>query len=290
MELVEYLLQRHTQGTTNRYVRDIKIYKKEVGETQAKTANYQDILDYVGKLRKQYQNAETVKCTLQGIKKYYNYLLHTGQRKDHPCRNLHLKDKRNNDIQIQDLFTEKELELLLKRNERYSYMKVKNEILISLLIYQGLTVGELISLELEHINLEEGTIYIKETTKTNARTLKLRSKQIMKIHNYINTERLEIADKYKTESNKLLLNHRGQAENGHGFKRLFEQHKEQFPNKILHAKTIRQSVIANLLKKGNDLRVVQSFAGHKYPSSTERYRQTGIKELQANVEKYHPLS
>jgi integrase/recombinase XerD len=33
----------------------------------------------------------------------------------------------------------------------------------------------------------------------------------------------------------------------------------------LNAKTIRQSVIANLLKEGKDLRVVQVFAGHKKP-------------------------
>jgi integrase/recombinase XerD len=33
------------------------------------------------------------------------------------------------------------------------------------------------------------------------------------------------------------------------------------------------SVIANLLKQGKDLRLVQASAGHRYPSSTENYRQ-----------------
>jgi integrase/recombinase XerD len=31
------------------------------------------------------------------------------------------------------------------------------------------------------------------------------------------------------------------------------------------------------------------FAGHEYQSATERYRQTGIEELKAGIEKYHPL-
>jgi len=48
-------------------------------------------------------------------------------------------------------------------------------------------------------------------------------------------------------------------------------------------------VIAKLLKSGHDLRLVQTFAGHKNPSATEKYRQTGIEELKAGIEKYHPL-
>jgi YD repeat-containing protein len=52
---------------------------------------------------------------------------------------------------------------------------------------------------------------------------------------------------------------------------------------------ITLSVIVNLLKSGHDLRLVQTFAGHKYPSATEKYRQTGIGELKAGIEKYYPL-
>jgi hypothetical protein len=35
--------------------------------------------------------------------------------------------------------------------------------------------------------------------------------------------------------------------------------------------------------------LVQIFAGHKFPNSTEKYRQTGIEELKAGIEKYHQL-
>lgn len=57
----------------------------------------------------------------------------------------------------------------------------------------------------------------------------------------------------------------------------------------MNARTIRQSVITNMLKEGKDLRVVQVFAGHKKISSTEKYRQSGLEELQRAIEKYHPL-
>ncbi len=35
--------------------------------------------------------------------------------------------------------------------------------------------------------------------------------------------------------------------------------------------------------------VVQVFASHKNPSSTERCQQTGLEELKAAIMKYHPL-
>lgn len=62
-----------------------------------------------------------------------------------------------------------------------------------------------------------------------------------------------------------------------------------FTPRKLNALTIRQSVITNLLKQNHDLRVVQVFAGHKYPSATEKYKQAQLEELKKQIQKYHPL-
>ncbi|MDD4673691.1 MAG: hypothetical protein PHI03_12220 [Bacteroidales bacterium] len=51
---------------------------------------------------------------------------------------------------------------------------------------------------------------------------------------------------------------------------------------------IRVSVITSWLQHYN-LREVQYMAGHKYVSSTERYRTDNLKDLQKELEKYHPL-
>lgn len=284
--LQEYLHQRHTLGTASRYLRDIQNYLKETTPQKANTATYNDIMDYIGRLRQKYSNPGTIKCTLHGIKKYYYWLNHTGQRKDHPCRDLQLRDKTSRDVQIQDLFKPEELELLMERKERYKDVKIKNQVIISLLIYQGLTRNDIVRLTIGDINLEEGSIYIKADTKTNSRTLKLKPNQIMLFHKYIT----EIRPILKTiETDSLILTKTGTPEKGEGISYLLETSKHLFPERNLNGKTIRQSVIANLLKQGNDLRLVQVFAGHKCPGSTEKYRQTGIEELKAGINKYHPL-
>ncbi len=108
----------------------------------------------------------------------------------------------------------------------------------------------------------------------------------MLFHEYIHQLRTKLL---KTEPEYLLINLRGHRENGEGIMYLVETFKPLFPERNLNAQTIRQSVLANLLKAGKDLRVVQAFAGHRKPGTTEKYRQTGLEELRSVIAKYHPL-
>ncbi|WP_199223371.1 tyrosine-type recombinase/integrase [Brumimicrobium oceani] len=284
MKLEDYLNKRHTKGTADRYLRDIQIYQK--ANPNHKTATYSDIMDYIGKLREQYKNPQSVRTILYSLKKYYSFLVAADLRQDHPCKFINLKDKQNRNIQLQDLFTSDELEQLLDRKERYINLKTKNQVVLSLLIYQGLTTGELTRIELKDLDLEKAEIYIKSSSKLNSRTLKLKSKQILIFHKYITEVRPKII---KRKSNILIINKLGNPETGEQISYLVGTFKHLFLDRNLNPKTIRQSVITNLLKSGNDLRVVQVFSGHKYPSATEKYKQTNVEELKKEVQKYHPL-
>jgi len=136
------------------------------------------------------------------------------------------------------------------------------------------------------LNLEQATIYIKGETTLNARTLELHPKQIMLINKYLNEERTVLN---KSNSTQLILTRRYQPERGCGINNVVKVYKHLFKDKTLTPLAIRQSVIANLLKAGKDIRVVQVFAGHRSPMTTERYQQTGLEELTAAVMKFHPL-
>ena len=108
----------------------------------------------------------------------------------------------------------------------------------------------------------------------------------MLFYRYIHGIRPEIQ---KEETEKLILNIRGKAIKADDINYLVKTFRDLFPDRKLNAQTIRQGVIANLLKDGKDLRVVQVFEGHKNPGSTEKYRQTGLEKLKAEVQKNHPL-
>ena len=276
----QYLNENYSPGTAKRYLFALKRYLSKSGN---KTATYSQIMDYLGWLRK---HQTSVRVDLHAIKSYYNYLVKTGQRADNPAQSIRLRDQTSRDIQLQDLFTPEELERLLNREERYPILKHRNKIIISLLIYQGLQTGEIKRLELSDLDLEAGTIEIKASRKSNGRVLKLRANQVYWLINYIEKDRKELL---KAETNRLVISKIGKEESGEGISYLVHTMQYLYPNKELTPKTIRQSVIANLLKSGQDLRLVQVYAGHKYPSSTERYRQNDVEELKDEVLKYHPL-
>lgn len=291
-----YLLKEHTPPTVKIYLRDIKVYLDYMTEEKATVASYQDIMQYVDYLRKQYQNPRTINRMLYGVKAWYHWLIHTGKRDDHPCRYLSLKDAKGQDIQLQDLFTSTELEQLMERKERYESVRIRNQVAISLLIYQGLRLTEVEQLSVQNIDLEAGTVYSKGMAKTLPRTLKMKPHQIMLFYKYIHEIRPELLKRNTdlstgalAQEDQLILNIRGKTMSADSINYLIETFKNHFPDRKLNAKTIRQSVIANLLKEGKDLRVVQVFAGHKNPSSTEKYRQTGLEELRAAIQKHHPL-
>ena len=281
MSLQEYLQQRHAGGTVKRYLREIRLFFASVENPE--TAGYQQVMDYIGELRRGGLDANPPLCA---IKQYYSYLVAEGIRGDHPAKSIRLRDKRKKDIQLQDLFKAEELALLLDRKERYPVLRNRNQIIISLLIWQGLTNGEVKNLEVGDIHLEAGTVYIKAQRKTGARTLKLQPRQVYWLMHYIGEDRPRLL---KVQTQKLIISKLGTEENGEGIGYIIETCRHLFPDRKLNAKTIRQSVITNLLKEGKDLRLVQAFAGHKYPSTTEKYKQTHIEHLKQQVLKYHPL-
>lgn len=286
MNLPHYLQKHYTPDTAKVYLYEINNY---LGNCPgAATAVYQDVAGYIGALRTRYSNPSTLNRIVCSLKAYYAYLCDSGQREDNPAKSIRLRDQRSRDIQLQDLFTREELEALLYRPERYNNLASRNKVLMSLLIYQALYPVEMETLRVGDINLEAGTVHIKATARTNGRELALKPNQILLFYQYIQEARAKLLG--AGSSDVLLIGHRGQPMPAEDItKHVKRMGKGLYPGRTVNAQTIRQSVIAHFLKQGHDLSVVQGFAGHKYPSTTERYRQNEIETLKAAVQKYHPF-
>ncbi|MCF6405533.1 tyrosine-type recombinase/integrase [Chitinophaga filiformis] len=286
MTLEQYLQQQYTPSTAASYAREISIFLS--GYPEASTAVYKDLMGYIGVLRHHYRNSHTLNRIVSSIKVYYDYLCYTGQRSDHPARGIKLRDRRSRDIQLQDLFSSTELEQLLERKERFNALALRNKVLMSLLIYQGLQVGELAALRVQDVFLESGSVYIQCTAVTNSRTLALKPLQVGWFSSYLQEVRPVLLA--GQESELLIIGQRGNGMAREDIsKHVKRSYAGMFRGREVSAQRIRQSVIANLFKQGHDIGVVQQFAGHKYPSSTERYRQDDVGRLQAAIELYHPV-
>ena len=292
----QYLQKKYSKSTLKSNLYNIKRFT-DYYQSKAPKATYKDVLNYIEHLRKNYDlHPKTLRHCLYGVKIYFNYLLETGKRKDHPCSELFLKDKVSKEIQVDNLYSSETLERFFESYQikRKIYLLNRNKIIISLLIYQALTVRAITALEVQNIDLDKGEIFIngkQEITSKSPkqRTLPLQAKQILLIHNYLKKDRKKLLKYNRKNPNetRLILGQYGEAIQPHGISRIINENRPK--SEQIQPIKIRQSVIANLLKKENDIRVVQVFAGHKRASTTAQYKQSELEVLQNAVNEYHPI-
>ena len=292
-------MESHSERAIGGYLRLIGQYLNYRGEQAAKKATYPDIVDYIGVLRQTISartgkplHPKTLRNYLYSIKMYYEWLVDTGQRSDHPCRDLFLKDRINRAIPIETLYSREELEELLETHRaKLPLTRNRDRIVLSLLVCQAVTVFEIIHLKVRDLDLKKGTLHLAGSPKTMERTLPLKPEQILLFNDYLNrTRKLLLKNNKqpaKEDTSTLILSVRGKQMKPISISGMFKQPMAN-GQKITPQK-IRQSVIADLLKSGRDLRVIQAFTGHKRISSIEEYRQTGLEELKAVIDKLHPL-
>lgn len=289
MTLENYLLKKYKPNSLNPYLCSIRKYLNFI-QNKAETAEYKDILEYVAHLRKNENlHPKTIRHYLGSVKIYYYYLLEIGTRNDHPCSELYLKDKISRQIAVDTLYSPETLENFLNDTHKDKILQRRNQVIISLLIYQGLTVGEICNLQIEDISLEKAEVCIKSNDKKKSRILPLQAKQILLFLNYLKEDYPKLTKQIQSEKPiKTLITGKLKVEvRPNVLNRMINDHREK--KQQLQPIKIRQSVIANLLKKENDTRIVQVFAGHKRASTTILYKQTELEILQNAINKYHPI-
>lgn len=274
----------HTAQTAENYLYEIKKYLAI--NPRARYFKYADIVCYIERLGNKYHKVANRARMLAAVKKYYDYLLFTGRRKDHPCRRFFIKRKRTA-IQTQDLFDMEELELLYNRPNRYNKLNIRNQVIISLLIHQALTSNEIVNLVVSNINLDKGTVYVKASRNIAGRKLQLDVSQINLLNRYINETRLKMKC---NDTNKLILSIRGKEISVDGINSIFEPLKLMFPGKTLNPCKIRMSVVSYWLnEKKIPVEQVMDLSGHKWASSVLMYKKTNIDEQLELINRYHPL-
>lgn len=246
--------------------------------------NYRELLGYVQEEKQRNLANQTINIKLGSITKYYDYLIEEGIREDNPVQKLRVKQGTKK--VLLDQLRPEQLQIIYatyKSKTTFREAKQKevhqgNTVILSLLINQGIQIGELRRLETNHIDFDKGEIYVPSTKKSNHRTLKLHSSQILTLHTYLlqTREKLQVQDDYLfTRNLNNILEH-------------FIQELRGMFNEVRNLQQIRASVIMNWVKHHN-IREVQYMAGHKHISSTEKYRREEVESLQKALEKYHPM-
>ena len=294
MEYRSYLQQEnYSKSTIESYVNGVQFFLKwcKRNQTNPELIDYKTILKYIKYLQRKNNTKKTVKHQIGIVKNYFKYLLSENYRIDNPIENINIKGVKriiNYNIleadELEDLYYSFETENIKDKYHRLTAKR--NKIIVGLMVYQGLNTTELIHLELEDLQLYKGKIYIKSGVRSNARTLELKSWQVIELLEYVKEFREEIKTRRNIESERLFIPNNARLGNTIQFiiKKL-----KQINNKVTNSNQLRASVITNWLKQYN-LRQVQVLAGHRYISSTERYLEDDLESLHEIVNNFHPIS
>ena len=143
----------------------------------------------------------------------------------------------------------------------------------------GMRVTEIISLNVEDVNLEEGFITCKSASKQ--RSIPLGSISIAALREYIRDARpIMIKDENETA---LFVNVNGKRLTRQGFWKIVKFYKEQAHiTKDITTTYIKTLFATHLLQNGADLKAIQTMLGHSDISSTQVYTQfqdSGLKDM-----------
>jgi integrase/recombinase XerD len=290
-EFIKYLLQKgYSIKSGERYLKDIELFKKWLDKENIteEAVSYNDITHYVQSKKGKVKQI-TIQTILASLKQYYNYLQELGFITENPTLNVQIKGIKRKVLHI--ILSKQELEKIYfdyKNLESKSLSKKRNEIIVSLLVYQGLNTNDIQNLTVKDVKLREGKIFVKGSRRSNERTLKLEAHQILDFMEYQLKTRETILQETKKETDLFFITQGSSLKLQNVMQKLMQELHRQ-SKRVESVKQIRASVITGWLKVYN-LREVQYFAGHRYVSSTESYLINDLEDLKEDINKYHPIN
>ena len=159
--------------------------------------------------------------------------------------------------------------------------------ILELLYATGLRVGELVSLNLTDIDLQES--YIRCWGKgSKERIVHLYPKALKELKEYLSRARLTLV-KNRTSETALFVNHRGERLTRQWVWNILKNYgaKSGIGQRIT-PHTLRHSFATHLLQNGASLRHVQELLGHSSISTTQVYTHLTGTHLHQEYEKSHP--
>jgi len=286
----QYLQSKNLSGETiKNYLSAIDFYNEfllQRGKT-AENATKKDLLDYLNNpyrpvskykivVSKQISN-NTKQHILGTLNHYYNYLLQA-YGTENITRLIKIRGVKRQ--HLRHLFTSEQLEqlcdaLYYEHKEKTAFDKPdlqqqKDYILLTLAVYQGLTLGEIRRLEKDDFDFRKATVNVHKSRKANARILSLDATQTGLLMLYF--QESETAN-FVTSVNYVNSLHRQLRKLCNTYENLIQ---------------LRSSRI-NIWIKTYGLRKAQYLAGHRYISSTEAYLNNDFESLQNDMDNFHPL-
>ena len=273
-----------SDNTLQSYKRDLKQFKRyiEACEINYNHVKEEDIKDYIKELQEEGKKASSISRCIASIRSFYQFVLKRKKIKVDPTANIQSPkiEKR-----VPSVLTSKEVELLLDQPKDVDLKGTRDKAMLEFAYATGMRVTEIISLNIDDVNLEEG--YVTCKTGNKQRTIPLGTMSLNALKEYVEDARDVLI---KNEDEKaLFVNVNGGRLTRQGFWKIIKYYKEQAHiTKDITPHVLRHSFATHLLQNGADLKAIQTMLGHSDISSTQVYMQFQDEGLKNIYKKAHP--
>ncbi len=273
-----------SDNTLQSYKRDIMQYQTYVNQNNINYLKVDEkkIKEYLQYLQEIGKKSSTVSRSLASIRSFYQFLVRTKSISQDPTESIQSPkiEKR-----VPSILTSKEIELLLDQPKDVDLKGTRDKAMLEFAYATGMRVTEIISLNIEDVNLEEGYVLCKFGSKQ--RNIPLGSLSLKALKEYMEESRPYLI---RDESvNALFVNINGKRLTRQGFWKIVKYYKEQAHiNKEITPHVLRHSFATHLLQNGADLKAIQTMLGHSDISSTQVYMQFQDEGIKNVYRKAHP--
>ena len=273
-----------SDNTLQSYRRDVLQYKKYVEENKINYAKVKqdDIKTYLQHLQDINKKASTISRNLASIRLFYQYELRNNKVKSDPTEGIQSPkiEKR-----VPSILTTQEVSLLLEQPKNIDLKGIRDKAMLEFAYATGMRVTEIISLNINDVNLVNGYVTCKNGSKQ--RNIPLGSMSLKALKEYIEDSSPIMI---KSESEKaLFVNINGRRLTRQGFWKIIKYYKEQAHiSKDITPHVLRHSFATHLLQNGADLKAIQTMLGHSDISSTQVYMQFQDESLKNVYRNAHP--
>jgi integrase/recombinase XerD len=277
--------KRLSSNTLQSYNRDIEQYIRFLMEMNIKSiesTNKTTVITYLLNQQKNGRATSTISRNLASIRSFYQYLYRMNMINADPTVNL---ESPKIEKKLPQVLSTKEVELLLEQPKCVDLKGFRDKAMLEVIYATGIRVTELISLDIDDINIEVG--FIKCNHSTKERIVPLGKQAIAALRQYLDKARSLIIRDVKEKA--LFVNINGNRLTRQGFWKIIKQYKNQAKiTKDITPHTLRHSFAAHLLENGADLRSIQEMMGHSDISSTQIYAQMAKNKINEVYKKAHP--
>lgn len=236
-----------------------------------------DFLEFVNDIPLEDLTNKDVECFIEDVFIPRKYSIST-QRQFISSMKLFIKFYPNSHIEELNLTRPKRSKFLpniLSKEEIIDILRhtknLKHRAILALIYSAGLRIGELLNLQLKHIDIDRRQIIVKNSKGRKDRNVILAESFIPLLLNYLNTYNPKIfftegkpSQKYSAASIRAFLKRSCKAAN---------------ITKKITPHTLRHSYATHLLENGIDLRYIQELLGHSKPETTMLYTHVSKKDL-----------